>query len=547
LTKLSSTENFVDQIVKQELGHKKTIPSKKGYIQLSNLLKELNQPKDAMHVLQEGLQLYPTSIQLHHAIWTFYSKHNIQNGKLKHIPRTIKRCLQKRPIGFFNLLENILLKKHLYVTYLSLIKMRLQENPHQIDLLSKVIQQLLNIGYFEETIPYFETLKTLAKDSKSLARLNMKIGMVHILSGKFEEAEKQFSYCREEFSNILSDIYPDNFEKLVIFNNGESSIEYYKYIYPTKSVVATFDAIDKTDKDKPFAYKILKKQAVDLISLRRRTLKNYHQDISREDYYEVIKKFAPYYDKKFAYGTSLGGYNALFLGSMIPDCKIIAMAPRNPAHPIYGTKERKTTKFIHPLSHPINKDIQPIVFFDPKEKIDNPYITKEIMQSYPNGVYKEFYCAGHRVPTYLRETGVLKEIVSLFLEEKPIPDYDRKLHRKSAEYHRVLGIHCRRHNKLRWALDLANKSVELAPKYDRSLALRIEILQKLKRYDECIAYANEAIEIHPELAKFYILLADAYEGKGNLIKAIEVLKSANKKIKSGKLKEKLNTMKKQIK
>lgn len=548
MEQLSSTEHSIEQIVYQEIEHQKSFPSKQGYLQLSSILEELNQPKSAMQILQEGLQVYPTSMQLHQATWTFYSKHQIQNGKLKHIPRTIKRRLQKGPINFFNILESVLLKKHYNEAYLALIKARLQENPEQISLLTKVIQQLLNLGYFKETLPYFETLKSLAKDSESLAKLHMKIGMVYILSGNFEEAEKQFSYCREAFADILETIYPEQYEKLVIFNNGESLIEYYKYIYPTKKVVATFDAIDKTNTAKPFAYKILKKKQVDLISLRRRTLNNYHQDLSREDYYQAIKKLVSYYNKRFAYGTSLGGYNALYLGSMIPNIKILAMAPRNPAHPIYGTKERKTAKFNHPLSHPVNKDLRPIVLFDPKERIDNPYITKEIMHSYPNGIYKEFYFAGHRVPTYLREIGVLKEVVSLFLGGKPIPDYDRKLHRKSAEYHRVLGIHCRRHNKLRWALDLANRSIELAPKYDRSLALRIEILQKLKRYDDCIVYANEAIQIHPKLDRFYILLADAYEGKGEFIKAIEVLTSANKKkVKSRKIKEKLANLKRKAK
>ncbi len=113
-----------------------------------------------------------------------------------------------------------------------------------------------------------------------------------------------------------------------------------------------------------------------------------------------------------------------------------------------------------------------------------------------------------------------------------------------AEYHRVLGIHCRRHNKLSWALDLANRSVELAPKYDRSLAFRIELLLKLKRYDESIQYANEALEIHPKLARFHLLLADAYVGKGDKEKAIEVLTQAKKTIKSAKIKDKLATLKK---
>ncbi|MGG0657735.1 tetratricopeptide repeat protein [Rummeliibacillus pycnus] len=538
-----STESLTEQIANQVIQHKETIPSKKSYLQLSNLFEQLEQPKKAVNVLHEGLQVYPTSIQLHQALWTLYTKRKAKKEKILHLPRTLKRRFVKRPIIFFDQLQNTLLKNNQLETFLSISKMQLQQNPQQIELQNKVIQHLLSIGQFEEAIPYLETLKTLEKNPKQLVKINMQIGMVNMLFGHFDEAEKYFSYCQKEFADILPEIYPNSYEKLVIFNNGESSIEFYKYIYPTKHVVATFDAIDKTDSGKPFAFKVLKKKAVDLISLRRGHMQNYHQDISREEYFQAIEKLVPFYEKRFAYGTSLGGYNALFLGSMIPDCQILSFAPRNPAHPIYGTKERKYTKFVHPVSHPINKEIQPIICFDPKDTIDNPYTTKEIMQSYPNGIYKHFDYAGHRVPTYLRETGELKEIVSSFLEEKPFPDYDHKLRSKSAEYHRVLGIHCRRHNKLRWALELANKSIEIAPKYDRSLALRIEILLKLKQFDECITYANEAIQLHPKSARFYILLADAYKGKGNTNKAVEVLESASKKVQSIKLKEKLATLK----
>lgn len=543
MKKLSNTEDLAEQIAKELIQQKEEMPSPKGYIQLAGLYEKALDSTEAMNILQEALQVYPTNLSLHRALWTFYKKNNTERGILFHIPRTIKRLANKRPIQFFEQLQRLFLKNHQYKTSLELLKVELRSNPHQKELLYKIIQQSLNFGHFEETIPYFEKLKTLEKDQNSLVKINMKIGMVHMAAGHFDEAEKQFAYCNDNYADLLPKIYKDNYEKIAIFNNGESSIEFYKYIYPTKRMVATFDAIDKTVTGKPFAYKLLRKQGVDLISLRRRTSNNYHQDITREDYYHAIEKLVPYYDKRFAYGTSLGGYNALFLGSMIPDCKILSMAPRNPAHPIYGTRERKYNHFLHPLSHPINEDIQPTICYDPKEKIDNPYITKEIMQSYPNAIYKEFYYAGHRVPTYLREIGVLKEVVTLFLSEKPIPDYDRKLHKKSAEYHRVLGIHCRRHNKINWALDLANRSVELAPTYDRSLALRIEILIKMGKLDEAEQYANEAIEIHPGLSRFYLLLADTYIANGDSAKAEKVLESANKKIHSKKIREKIAKLK----
>ncbi|WP_146549671.1 tetratricopeptide repeat protein [Rummeliibacillus suwonensis] len=546
MNKLSNAEDLAKQLADRMVQQQQKKPSAKSYLELSYLFEQSDKLNKAKYILQEGVSLYPTNMALHHTLWSLYTKQNERKEKFKHFPRILKNSFRRRPLKFYEHLQNVLQQNHLFEQSLSITKLQLQEQPRHIGLLRVAIQKSLALRHFEEALAYSETLKSQLTNIRYLAKLNMRIGMIYMLMGYFEKAEEQFTYCREAYKELLPKIYKDGYEKLVIFNNGESSIEYYKYIYPTKRVVATFDSIDKTDKAKPFAYKALKKKSVDLISLRRRTVTNYHQDISREEYYHTIEKLIPFYEKRFAYGTSLGGYCALYFGSTIPECKILSCAPRNSAHPNYGTRARVQSVFTHSLSHPVNTEIQPIICYDPKQRVDHHYITAEIQHSYPNAIFKHFYYAGHRVPFYLQQAGILKDIVSRFLEEQPIPDYDRKLHSKSAEYHRVLAMECKRHQKLHWALDLAEKSVELTPTYDRSLALRIEILLCLQRYDECIVYANEAIQIHPTLARFYILLADTYIAKGNLDKAKDILESAGKSINSQKITHKLTTLKKQM-
>lgn len=543
---LSNIDSLVEQIGNRIIQQHEEKPSDISYLELSYLFEQIDKKNKAIYVLQEGIQEHPTSISLHRALWSLYTKQNNQKEKIKHVPRVLKNCIQKKPIKFFERLQEVLLQNHQFELSLAITQMQLQKQPTDVVLLNKAIQRALSVTHYKEAIIYLETLKKETTDINQLVRINMKIGMVHMLNGEFAEGEKQFTYCMEKYGDLLPEIYKDGYEKLVIFNNGESSIEYYKSIHSTKRVVATFDSIDKTNKSKPFAFGILKKNSVDLISLRRRTVDNYHQDLSREEYYRTIEKLIPFYEKRFAYGTSLGGYCALYFGATIPECKILALAPRNSAHPNYGSKIRGNSKFTHSLSHPINTEIKPIICYDPKERIDQRYITKEIKKSYPNADFKHFYYAGHRVPLYLQQIGVLKDLVSRFLAEEPIPEYSSKLHNKSAEYHRILAIACKRHLKYKWALDLVNKSVELAPTYDRSLALRIEVLLNLKQYDECIEYAKEAIKLHPSLAKFYILLSDAYVAKGDIDLAIEVLESAKQSIKSKKIKNKLASLKEQV-
>ncbi|RPJ95385.1 tetratricopeptide repeat protein [Rummeliibacillus sp. TYF005] len=542
---LSNVESLVRKITDRIIQLQEATPSDTSYLELSYIFEQIDKLDKAKYVLQEGIQEHPNSIALHRALWSLYTKQKQQQEKIKYIPRVLKSWIQKRPIKFFDRLQGLLLQTRQYELSLSITQLQLRKFPQQIDLLYDATQKSLNLGYYKEAISYLETIKELVNDTDEIIRLNMKIGMVYILSGDFEEGEKQFTYCREEYNDLLPEIYKDGYEKLVIFNNGESSIEYYKNICSTKRVVATFDSIDKTNKAKPFAFSILKKKSVDLISLRRRTVDNYHQDLSREEYYQTIEKLVLFYEKRFAYGTSLGGYCSLYFGSTIPECKILSLAPRNSAHPNYGSKIRGNSEFTHSLSHPVNTEVEPIICYDPKERIDQHYITEEIQKSYPNATFKYFYYAGHRVPLYLQQVGVLKDIVSRFLAEEPIPNYSPKLHSKSAEYHRILALACKRDLKLRWSLDLVNKSVELAPTYDRSLALRIEVLLSLKQFDTCIEYAKEAIKIHPNLARFYILLADAYISKDELYMAIDILESARKKTKSKKIVKKLKSLKKQ--
>lgn len=195
-----------------------------------------------------------------------------------------------------------------------------------------------------------------------------------------------------------------------------------------------------------FRFQLIKEKRVDLISLRRRTTKNYHQDISREEYYETVAKLADGYEKKFAYGTSLGGYSALYFGSTI-DCNILALSPRNSAHPNHGTKMRVETVFQHELQHPYNPRITPTIIYDPKDSIDSKYMKKVIKKAYPNAKYIYYPYAGHRISIYLSQIGILKDIVKRFMAEQPIPNYERTLRSKSTEYHRILAIHCAKTNK----------------------------------------------------------------------------------------------------
>ncbi|AZU64001.1 tetratricopeptide repeat protein [Neobacillus mesonae] len=269
------------------------------------------------------------------------------------------------------------------------------------------------------------------------------------------------------------------FKQVILFDNGESRIEFYKRLQPSDTVCFTFDSINLVWDDTPYGFKMLINNGGDVVALRRRTADNYHQDLSRDEFYQAVYKLVKGYKRKVAYGFSLGGYTSLYYGSAI-NCEILSLSPRNSVHPVYGNPQKMDKKFMHDLSHPYNPKISPIIIFDPKDSMDKRYIEKELKTSYPNAVFYEVPYAGHRTAPYFQQMGVLKPLVKHFLDQEEIPQFDRSLRWKSHQYLRVLGQVCLKRNKNRWALKLAELALELDPHDIRAQRLKQNALSKLE-------------------------------------------------------------------
>src|SRR5699024_11124607 len=148
-------------------------------------------------------------------------------------------------------------------------------------------------------------------------------------------------------------------EKLTIFDNGETRIDFYKSPKETKKVIVTFDSIYMKWDNPPFGFKLLSEQNIDIIAVQKKHKKIYHQDLSLEDFVEVVGDLVKKYQYKYSYGFSLGGYSALYYTGVF-DFRILALAPRIPIHPVYGQKkEIGTAPFLHQLSLKSNENLEP--------------------------------------------------------------------------------------------------------------------------------------------------------------------------------------------
>src|SRR5690606_1189564 len=114
---------------------------------------------------------------------------------------------------------------------------------------------------------------------------------------------------------------------------------------------------------------------------------------------------------------------------------------------------------------------------------------------------------GHGIAPHLLKMGVLKKYVITFIN-KEIPYYDRKLKIKSYIYFRNLGSECLKHNKLSWALHLAETSLSMEPSDLNGIKLKIKVLKRLNKINEAKNFTKKAASLLPNNLDLRLYLVD---------------------------------------
>lgn len=452
------------------------------YIKYIDLKKQGNE-KEAKRLLLRGANFYPEHYALNLASASYYIGIDKWNKSIKHYERVIKN---HSPI-----------KEHIYVNYCKALKkdkrkkqyfLKLQKGIKQYPLAYSLYEALFDAYIKEydwnEAINTYNIMKK--KKVKIQTQIKVKRAMLFQIKGDYKSAEQMYESLFTEQSS-------GKYSKIEIFNNGESSIEFYKRHTKMSTVCLTFDSINITWNQEPFAFRMLKKENLDIISLRRRRADSYHQDLTIEDYVGNTKKLANYYERKIAYGFSLGAYTSLYYAANI-DAQVLSISPRNSTHPIFGVHQESKERFNHEIGNRKNSNIQPIIVYDPKNRIDSSYIETELKVKYPQGVFMEFPYAGHRIAPYFKQVGILKEVIQAVINKSYLPTRKEVDNNKSYQYLRVLGEACFSRCKLNWAYNLANKALEINSKDLPSHILKIRVLIEQKRYDDVLRAINIVIE-----------------------------------------------------
>lgn len=393
-----------------------------------------------------------------------------------------------------------------------------KKKPKSKKLLMEYVYLAIAMKNWKEAVEEIERCLKHLDNEKLILNMQVKLSMIYRILGKKEKAEEVFDGVLKQYGKVIQ---KDNsmYKKIIIFDNGESRIEFYKRLSKTERVIITFDSINMTWKSHPFAFKLLKKQNLDIIAVRKREKNTHLQDLSFENFIESVNILVSCYEDKMAYGFSLGAYATLYYAGEL-NCRILAISPRLSIHPLLGkTKMMSKENFKHEVSLKKNNSIDPIIVFDPKNKLDNSYVQKGVLTAFPNAVKVEIPYGGHGMAPHLLEMGILKEFVLTFINEKKAFKYESSLRKKSYLYYRVLADTCLKRNKPKWALYLVNYAIELNSNDELSMQLKIRVMKQLKHLSEALEYAIDCSNKAPDNEIIKSLLIDIYIEKGDMNKA----------------------------
>ncbi|HCH27812.1 MULTISPECIES: polysaccharide deacetylase family protein [Psychrobacter] len=227
---------------------------------------------------------------------------------------------------------------------------------------------------------------------------------------------KEVLQIRED--NKKTEFYTPDIYKEGIYPIAESEgflITYHKNKGNSNKVVLSFGGLPSKKTQTGFGSSFIMSLGYDHIFVAQEALSQY-QKLSLSDFVAAVKPYIK--DKEaYTYGSSLGAYAAIYYGSAI-DAHIIASAPKNSAHPSMRKNKFENVVFNHDELVNIPKsDKPPLILFDPYRDEERKYIENYVLPAYPKSKLIKLPFAGHTVLNTLKESGLLKNFVTTYIEK----------------------------------------------------------------------------------------------------------------------------------
>lgn len=204
----------------------------------------------------------------------------------------------------------------------------------------------------------------------------------------------------------------------VLYESEGAMITYHKnklLSEKAKKIVISFGGLPSKKTKTGFGTSFILNQGYDHIFVAQAPRSQY-QLLSLQKFFDVV---SPYTKGKdiYTYGSSLGGYAALYYGGIV-NAKIISAAPKNSAHKSMRKKSFNHIEFLHAEldDNPTSK-FKPIILFDPHRKEESDYIQNIVLKAYPHAKLIKLPYAGHTVLHTMKESAVLSSFIRSYVED----------------------------------------------------------------------------------------------------------------------------------
>lgn len=506
------------------------------FVEYADVLKKRKKRDKAFQVLRKGFTLHPKSDVIASQIVNEYvgkKKVNIPDDMLG---RLIQYVVQNPSIPAYEILLKETIKRQKDEKTKYLLRNAIAFVPEKTEYLEEFTLNHLILKQEWDKVKQLLT-HLIQKDTDKQLDYKAYLQMVYHYTGKKGDARLAFSrFLEDEADEIVAD--DKKYRKIILFDNGHSRIEYYKQLKKINKVMLTFDSLNMVWDGPSFAFRLLIKQDIDIIAVRKRAHRGYQQDLKRDTYLNIVRPLLKHYDDVMCYGFSLGAYQALYHASHL-NCRILAISPRLSIHPKYG-KPKVAAK--HPLKHELeftkNEKIEPVIFYDPKNTIDRRFMDNGIRPYFPNAKIIKMPYAGHMIAPYLRDAGQLKTVVQAFIDGET-PNFSLKGIDRPVRHYYHLSRECLKKNHFRWALSIVEKYLSFDEDKLDGIKLKRIILVKQGKLNEVTSYLQSCIERQPNNVTLYQLLAEHYIATQQPVEASQTIEQIKATFNDQKLVKKL--------
>ena len=197
------------------------------------------------------------------------------------------------------------------------------------------------------------------------------------------------------------------------------SNEHCKITYSDRSsiqLVITFNSMGQTLEDE-FGRNFFKNKKISQINIACAP-KDFFQSLSLNQFETCISPISEKYTELITYGTSLGGYAAIYFGSKL-NARTLAIAPRFPPHSYMKGKRSYSpdTKISHvDLLHLPEQKNHILTVYDPEDDTDASFVS-QFLKERPNTNFIKLNKAGHYILKQLELMDKLQTCIEGFVLE----------------------------------------------------------------------------------------------------------------------------------